>query len=168
MSPVSSVMSQPAHDYFSTSVAADKPVKRMTPWDAAAKSPLGLVDDAFGPQTIQESIVANVISAALRKTLPAPPDHWKERVAYEHPAPSAHAKFALFGRSHSSAITPAPSTMSAPSSVAHGGAHLQQAHYGQRAQTDPDMFSMDSSSDYCLAVGNFNYNPYPKGWKRQT
>ncbi|XP_062991291.1 synaptopodin-2 isoform X2 [Elgaria multicarinata webbii] len=169
MSPISPVMFQAAPDYFSKpSSVVDKPGKRLTPWEAAAKSPLGLVDDAFGPQTMEESIVANVVSAARRKTLPAPPDDWKQKVAYEHPAPSAHAKLASFGRSHSAAIFPAKSTMSAPSSSVHCGSRLQHAYYGQRARTDPDMVSMDSRSDYCLSIADSNYNPHPKGWRRQT
>lgn len=169
MSPVSPVMFQPAPDYSSKPAPAlEKPGKRLTPWEAAAKSPLGLVDEAFGPQTIQESIAANVLSAARRKTLPAPPDDWKQKVAYEHSAPSAHAKLASFGRSYSAAICPAKSTRSAPSSTAHYGSRLQYAYYGQRAQTDPDMASMDSRSDYCLSISDSNYNPHPKGWRRQT
>ncbi|XP_053259521.1 synaptopodin-2 [Podarcis raffonei] len=169
MSPVSPVVFQPAPDYFSKPPpAADKPGKRLTPWEAAAKSPLGLVDDAFGPQTIQESIAANVVSAARRKTLPAPPDEWKQKVAYEHPAPSAHAKLASFGRSQSAAFFPAKSTVSAPSSTAPCSSRLQYAYYGQRAQTDPDMVSMDSRSDYYLSLADSNYNPLPKGWRRQT
>ncbi|XP_066488790.1 synaptopodin-2 [Tiliqua scincoides] len=169
MSPVSSAMFQPGPDYSSKPAPAlDKPGKRLTPWEAAAKSPLGLVDDAFGPQTIQESIAANVVSAARRKTLPEPPDDWKQKVAYEHPAPSAHAKLTSFGRSHSATICPAKSTRSAPGSTAHYGSQLQYAYYGQRAQTDPDMTSMDSRSDYCLSITDSNYNPHPKGWRRQT
>ncbi|XP_015261410.1 PREDICTED: synaptopodin-2 [Gekko japonicus] len=168
-SPASPVTFQSATDYFGKPPpAVDKPGKRLTPWEAAAKSPLGLVDDAFGPQTIQESIVANVVSAARRKTLPAPPDDWKQKVAYQPPAPSAHAKLAAFGRSHPAAISPAKSTISAPSSTMRCGSPLQYAYYGQRARTDPDMVSMDSRSDYCLSVVDSNYNPYPKGWKRQT
>nr|XP_056711443.1 synaptopodin-2 [Euleptes europaea] len=169
MSPVSPVTFQPAPDYLDKPPpAVDKPGKRLTPWEAAAKSPLGLVDDAFGPQTIQESIAANVVSAARRKTLPAPPDDWKQKVTYQPPAPSAHAKLASFGRSHSAAVSSAKSTMSAPSSTGHCGSRLQYAYYGQRARTDPDMVSMDSRSDYCLSIADSNYNPYPKGWRRQT
>uniref|UniRef100_A0ACB8E8P2 Uncharacterized protein n=1 Tax=Sphaerodactylus townsendi TaxID=933632 RepID=A0ACB8E8P2_9SAUR len=146
MSPVSPVTFQPVPDYYfgKPAPAVDKPGKRLTPWEAASKSPLGLVDDAFGPQTIQESIAANVVSAARRKTLPTPPDSWKQKVAYQPPAPNAHAKLASFGRSHSAAMSSAKSTMSAPSSTMHCGSRLQYAYYGQRARTDPDMVSMDS------------------------
>ncbi|XP_060635001.2 synaptopodin-2 [Anolis sagrei] len=170
MSPISPGMFQPAPDYFSKPMptGADKPGKRLTPWEAAAKSPLGLVDDAFGPQTIQESIAANVVSAARRKTLPAPPDDWKQKVAYEHPAPSAHTKLSSIGRSHSATVYPPKSTMSAPSSTTHSSSRLQHAYYDQRTRTDPDVLSMSSRSDYCLSISDPNYNPHPKGWRRQT
>ncbi|XP_034298710.2 synaptopodin-2 [Pantherophis guttatus] len=169
MSPVSPVIFQSTPDYITKAPAAvDKPGKRLTPWEAAAKSPLGFVDDAFGPQTIQESIVANVMSAARRKTLSTPPDDWKRKVAYEHPAPSVHAKLASLGRSYSVATLPAKISMSAPSSNGHYGSRLQPAYCSQRAQTDPGMISMESRSDYCLSMSDSNYNPHPKGWRRQT
>ncbi|XP_058048592.1 synaptopodin-2 [Ahaetulla prasina] len=169
MSPVSPVMFQSTPDYITKAPAAvDKPGKRLTPWEAAAKSPLGFVDDAFGPQTIQESIVANVMSAARRKTLSTPPDDWKTKMAYEHPAPSVHAKLASLGRSYSVATLPAKISMSAPSSIGHYGSRLQPAYCSQHVQTDPGMISMESRSDYCLSMSDSNYNPHPKGWRRQT
>uniref|UniRef100_A0A8D0L611 Synaptopodin 2 n=1 Tax=Sphenodon punctatus TaxID=8508 RepID=A0A8D0L611_SPHPU len=169
MSPTSPVMLQPVPGYFRKFVlVADKPGKRLTPWDAAAKSPLGLVDDAFGPQSIQESIVANVVSAARRKTLPEPPDEWKQRVSYEPPAPSIHASLASFGQRHSGFISPPKSSMSAPSSTVQCVSQPQHGYYGQRSQTDPDMMSVDSRSDYCLSTFDSNYNPQPRGWRRQT
>ncbi|XP_025046470.1 synaptopodin-2 isoform X2 [Pelodiscus sinensis] len=169
MSPASPVMFQPGPGYFSQSAAAaDKPGKRLTPWEAAAKSPLGLVDDAFGPQNIQESIAANVVSAARRKTLPEPPDDWKQRVSCMPPAPGIHTNLASFGRRQSGIMSPPKSTMSAPNSTFQCGSRLQYAYYGQRSRTDPDMMSMDSRSDYCLSMANSNYNPHPRGWRRQT
>lgn len=169
MSLASPVMFQPGPGYFSKpAAAADKPGKRLTPWEAAAKSPLGLVDDAFGPQNIQESIVANVVSAARRKTLPEPPDDWKQRVSCVPPGPGVHASFASFGTRQSDITSPSKSSMSAPNSTFQCGSRLQHAYYGQRSRTDPDMMSMDSRSDYCLSMANSNYNPHPRGWRRQT
>uniref|UniRef100_A0A8C8STB9 Synaptopodin 2 n=1 Tax=Pelusios castaneus TaxID=367368 RepID=A0A8C8STB9_9SAUR len=133
MSPVSPVMFLPDPGYFNKPAAADKPGKRLTPWEAAAKSPLGLVDDAFGPQNIQESIVANVVSAACRKTLPEPPDDWKQRVSSVPPAPSVHASLTSFGRKQSGITSPPKSSMSAPSSTFQCGSRLQSAYYGQRS-----------------------------------
>ncbi|KYO47433.1 synaptopodin-2 [Alligator mississippiensis] len=168
-SPSFPVIIQPAPDYFSKPPGAtDRSGKRLTPWEAAAKSPLGLVDDAFGPQNIQESIVANVVSAARRKTLPEPPDDWKQRVSYEPPAPSIHASLASFGKRQSGIISPPKSTMSAPSSTSQCGTRLQYAYYGQRSQIDPDMMSMDTRSDYGLLTPDLHYNPHPRGWRHQT
>ncbi|XP_076150273.1 synaptopodin 2b [Alosa pseudoharengus] len=53
-------------------------VKPPSPWEAAAKSPLGLVDEAFAFQDVPQA------SAAMhRRSLPEPPLEWKQRVSYE-------------------------------------------------------------------------------------
>ncbi|XP_023782284.1 synaptopodin-2 [Cyanistes caeruleus] len=164
MSPTSPLVFQPAPDYFSKpDTAADKPGKRLTPWEAAARSPLGLVDEAFGPQSMQESIAANVVSAARRKTLPEPPDEWKLKVSYEPPAPSGSV--ALLGGKQSGVLSPRKSSLSAPSQA---GPKLQYPYCTQRSTTDPDILSMDSRSDYFLSTADSNYNPQPRGWRRPT
>ncbi|XP_074398166.1 synaptopodin-2 isoform X2 [Zonotrichia albicollis] len=160
------VTAQPAPDYFSKpDTAADKPGKRLTPWEAAARSPLGLVDEAFGPQSMQESVAANVVSAARRKTLPEPPDEWKLKVAYEPPAPSG--SIASLGGKQSGVLSPQKSSLSAPSAP-QAGPKLQYPYCTQRSTTDPDIMSMDSRSDYCLSTADSNYNPQPRGWRRPT
>ncbi|NXA28537.1 SYNP2 protein, partial [Ibidorhyncha struthersii] len=167
MSPTSPLIFQPAPDYFSKpDTAADRPGKRLTPWEAAARSPLGLVDEAFGPQNMQESIAANVVSAARRKTLPEPPDEWKQKVSYEPPAPSGSV--ALLGGKQSGIVSPPKSSMSAPSATMQAGSQLQYPYCSQRSRTDPDIMSMDSRSDYCLSTADSNYNPQPRGWRRPT
>ncbi|NXN55748.1 SYNP2 protein, partial [Rynchops niger] len=167
MSPTSPLTFQPAPDYFSKpDTAADRPGKRPTPWEAAARSPLGLVDEAFGPQNIQESIAANVVSAARRKTLPEPPDEWKQRVSYEPPAPSGSV--ALLGGKQSGIVSPPKSSLSAPGATTQAGSQLQSPYCSQRSRTDPDIMSMDSRSDYCLSTADSNYNPQPRGWRRPT
>ncbi|NXX84182.1 SYNP2 protein, partial [Urocolius indicus] len=167
MSPTSPLTFQPAPDYFSKpDTAADKPVKRLTPWEAAARSPLGLVDEAFGPQNMQESIAANVVSAARRKTLPEPPDEWKQKVSYEPPAPSG--SIALLGGKQPGHVSPPKSSLSAPSATMKAGSQLKYAYCSQRSRTDPDIMSMDSRSDYCLSTADSNYNPQPRGWRRPT
>ncbi|NWI95401.1 SYNP2 protein, partial [Pitta sordida] len=167
MSPTSPLMFQPAPDYFSKpDTAADKPGKRPTPWEAAARSPLGLVDEAFGPQNMQESIAANVVSAARRKTLPEPPDEWKQKVSYEPPAPSGSAAF-LGGKQAGVPSSP-KSSLSVPSAPVPAGSQLQYPYCTQRSRTDPDIMSMDSRSDYCLSTADSNYNPQPRGWRRPT
>ncbi|NXT31407.1 SYNP2 protein, partial [Pelecanoides urinatrix] len=167
MSPTSPLIFQPAPDYFSKpDTAVDRPGKRLTPWEAAARSPLGLVDEAFGPQNMQESIAANVVSAARKKTLPEPPDEWKQKVSYEPPAPSGSV--ALLGGKKSGIIPSPKSSLSAPSAATQAGSQLQYAYCSQRSRTDPDIMSMDSRSDYCLSTADSNYNPQPRGWRRPT
>ncbi|NXJ80295.1 SYNP2 protein, partial [Trogon melanurus] len=162
-SPTSPLLFQPAPDYFSKpDTAADRPGKRLTPWEAAAKSPLGLVDEAFGPQNMQESIAANVVSAARRKTLPEPPDEWKQKVSCEPPAPSG--RVALLGGKQPGMISAPKSSLPAPSA----GSQPQYAYCSQRSRTDPDIMSVDSRSDYCLSAADSNYNPQPRGWRRPT
>ncbi|NWQ86862.1 SYNP2 protein, partial [Burhinus bistriatus] len=167
MSPTSPLIFQPAPDYFSKpDTAADRSGKRLTPWEAAARSPLGLVDEAFGPQNMQESIAANVVSAARRKTLPEPPDEWKQKVSYEPPAPSGSV--ALLGGKQSGMVPPPKSSLSAPSATTQAGSQLQYPYCSQQSRTDPDIMSMDSRSDYCLSTADSNYNPQPRGWRRPT
>ncbi|NXH14774.1 SYNP2 protein, partial [Bucco capensis] len=166
-SPTSPLTFQPAPDYFSKpDTAADRPGKRPTPWEAAAKSPLGLVDEAFGPQNMQESIAANVLAAARRKILPEPPDEWKQKVSHKPAAPSGSV--ALLGGKQSSTVSPPKSSLSAPSATTQAGSHLQYAYCSQGSRTDPDTMSMDSRSDYCLSTADSNYNPQPRGWRRPT
>ncbi|KAM6136587.1 synaptopodin-2 [Phoenicopterus ruber ruber] len=166
ISPTSPLIFQPAPDYFSKpDTAADRPGKRLTPWEAAARSPLGLVDEAFGPQNMQESIAANVVSAARRKTLPEPPDEWKQKVSYEPSAPSGSV---ALGGKQSGIVSPPKSSLSAPSATTQAGSQLQYAYCSQRSRTDPDIMSMDSRSDYCLSTADSNYNPQPRGWRRPT
>ncbi|NXT74624.1 SYNP2 protein, partial [Zapornia atra] len=167
VSPTSPLIFQPAPDYFSKpDTAVDRPGKRLTPWEAAARSPLGLVDEAFGPQSMQESIAANVVSAARRKTLPEPPDEWKQKVSYEPPAPGGSV--ALLGGKQTGVLAAPKSSLSASSANAQAGSQLQYAYCSQRSRTDPDIMSMDSRSDYGLSKADSNYNPQPRGWRRPT
>ncbi|NWI58679.1 SYNP2 protein, partial [Calyptomena viridis] len=167
MSPTSPLIFQPAPDYFSKAdTAADKPGKRLTPWEAAARSPLGLVDEAFGPQNMQESIAANVVSAARRKALPEPPDEWKQKVSYEPPAAGGSA--ALLGGKQPGVPSPPKSSVWAPSAPVQAGSQLQYPYCTQRSRADPEIMSVDSRSDYCLSTADSNYNPQPRGWRRPT
>ncbi|XP_030900584.2 synaptopodin-2 isoform X2 [Melopsittacus undulatus] len=167
MSPTSPLTFQPAPDYFSkTDTVADRTGKRPTPWEAASRSPLGLVDEAFGPQNMQESIAANVVSAARRKTLPEQQDEWKQKVSYEPPVTSGSV--ALLGGKQTSIISPSRSSLSTSSVTTQVGSHLQYAYCSQQSRTDPDIMSMDSRSDYCLSTADSHYNPQPRGWRRPT
>ncbi|XP_024229415.1 synaptopodin-2 isoform X2 [Oncorhynchus tshawytscha] len=63
----------------------DKSYKPPSPWEAAARHPMGLVDEAFTFQNLQQAIAFNVCLAAQRKLLPEPPAEWKSRVSYDPP-----------------------------------------------------------------------------------
>ncbi|XP_028932443.1 synaptopodin-2 isoform X2 [Ornithorhynchus anatinus] len=113
LSPTSPLVFQSAPDYIGQpDPGLEKISKRLTPWEAAAKSPLGLVDDAFGPRNIQESIVANVVSAARRKIMPEPPEYWKQRVSY--PPQALKATLGPLGRRESSSVSAPRSNMAVP------------------------------------------------------
>lgn len=60
--------------------------KPPTPWEAASRHPLGLVDEAFTFLDIQQSIASNLRYAAESKLLPVPPAEWRAKVAYEPPS----------------------------------------------------------------------------------
>ncbi|XP_071609597.1 synaptopodin-2 [Heliangelus exortis] len=164
---MSPLIFQPYPDYISKAdTAAGRAGKRLTPWEAAARSPLGLVDEAFGPQSIQESIAANVVSAARRKTHPELPDEWKQKVSHEPPAPSGSV--ASLGKKQSGILPLPKSSQSASSATMQAGTQLQYAYCNQWSRTDADIMSMGSRSDYCLSTSDPNYNPQPRGWKRPT
>ncbi|XP_042340190.1 synaptopodin-2-like [Plectropomus leopardus] len=64
----------------------EKVLKSLTPWEAASRSPIGSVDDAFVFQSLPSSVASNVKAAGHRRSLPEPPDEWKRRVSLD-PAP---------------------------------------------------------------------------------
>uniref|UniRef100_A0A452Q982 Synaptopodin 2 n=1 Tax=Ursus americanus TaxID=9643 RepID=A0A452Q982_URSAM len=156
---------QPAYNYSSKPTEElEKANKRLTPWEAAAKSPLGLVDDAFKPRNIQESIVANVVSAARRKVLPGRSEDWNERLSYVPQAQKANVS--LFARQeYNVASLPNNNNMSTNSQY---GSQLPYAYYRQPSRNDSEIMSMETRSDYCLSIADCNYNPHPRGWRRQT
>lgn len=63
----------------------EKGCKRLSPWEAASRHPLGLVDEAFSFQDLQQDLVSSVHSAAQRRSLPEPPAEWKAKVSYQAP-----------------------------------------------------------------------------------
>lgn len=64
----------------------EKPYKPLSPWEAASRSAIGSVDEAFMPQGRGSSFATNVVAAGNRRALPEPPEEWKRRVSLE-PAP---------------------------------------------------------------------------------
>lgn len=60
-----------------------KSFKRLSPWEAASRHPLGLVDEAFSLQDLQQDLVSSIRSAAQRRNLPEPPAEWTAKVSYQ-------------------------------------------------------------------------------------
>ncbi|XP_073495883.1 synaptopodin-2 isoform X2 [Phyllobates terribilis] len=159
-SPLSPSLFEPApgYGYFGKSAATSEiPGKMLTPWEAATKSPLGFVDDAFLPQTIHESVSANVLSAARRKTLPEPPAAWKSTSTLP-PRNSASAY-----RSRPSSSTLPKNIVSAPSMQC--GYQLRYP-YPSSHSTNVGSVPLETRSEYCMPTGsNPNFNPYPRAWR---
>nr|XP_032805924.1 synaptopodin 2-like protein [Petromyzon marinus] len=72
----------------SSAAASGLPPTGLSPWEAAARSPLGSVDAAFRATSAPAMVARAVLAAARRKTLPRPPEEWRDRVT-GHPAPPA-------------------------------------------------------------------------------
>ncbi|XP_078453471.1 synaptopodin 2-like protein [Lampetra planeri] len=73
---------------LSSSSTSGLPPTGLSPWEAAARSPLGSVDAAFQATSAPAMVARAVLAAARRKTLPRPPEEWRDRVT-GHPAPPA-------------------------------------------------------------------------------
>ncbi|XP_051821999.1 synaptopodin-2 isoform X1 [Antechinus flavipes] len=165
----SSLMFQPS--YINPSKPAGEPAKvnkRLTPWEAAAKSPFGLVDDAFGPRNIQESIMANVVSAAHRKSFPEPFEDWKPRISY---APQAQkTNLGPLYRRENGIIPNLPKNTRA---ISYANSQYDAplpyfTYYGKPSRTGFERMTMETKSEYGLSFSDGNYNPHPRGWKRET
>lgn len=61
----------------------EKAYKPLTPWEAASRSPLGSVDEAFVLQDQPSSVASSLVLAGQRRSLPEPPEEWKRRVSLE-------------------------------------------------------------------------------------
>ncbi|XP_036985767.2 synaptopodin-2 [Artibeus jamaicensis] len=131
----------------------------LAPWEAAAQVPLGLAEDAFEPRDIRESIAANVVSAARRKVLPGPSEDWNDRLPRVLRAPGAST--GSLGRREWGAA-PLPGHRVPP------GSQWSSACSWQLSRTGSEMMSLETRSDYGLSVAGGNYNPQPRGWRRQT
>ncbi|XP_074084417.1 synaptopodin-2 [Macrotis lagotis] len=168
VSSTSLLMFQPSPSYPSKPVGEPAKVnKRLTPWEAAAKSPLGLVDDAFGPRTIQESIMANVVFAAQRKSLPEPLDDWKIRVSS---APQAQkSNLGSFYRSENGIPSLLKNTKATTYASSQYEAPLPYStYYVKPSRTGFERMNMETKSEYGFSFRDGNYNPHPRGWKRET
>ncbi|XP_051041520.1 synaptopodin-2 [Phodopus roborovskii] len=154
---------QPAHGYSGKpTVRPEKANKRPTPWEAAARSPLGLVDDAFRPRSIQESIVTNVVSAARRKVFTESQEDWKEKLSFVPQTQKTNMSFSE--RQEYNAPSPVNSHMSTHSVYSP---QLPYMCYRQESRYDPKIMTMETRSEYGLPLGGCSYNSQPRGWRYQ-
>ncbi|XP_029353195.1 synaptopodin-2 [Echeneis naucrates] len=58
----------------------------LSPWEAASRSPIGSVEEAFVFQSLPSSVASSVKAAGHCRSLPEPPDEWKRRVCLDPPA----------------------------------------------------------------------------------
>ncbi|KAM6949614.1 uncharacterized protein synpo2a [Aplochiton taeniatus] len=137
--------------------------KPPTPWEAASRHPLGLVDEAFAFQNLQQSIATNVYQAAQRKLLPEPPAEWKARVSY-HPPQKPGASLCLKqnqkqSQSHAFTkpfVSPTKSTASAPAYPA-GGRSLYRGWQPQRSLTETNIGPSVTSWEHKKTPGKPSY-----------
>lgn len=154
---------QPAYSYSSKpTLEQEKANKRPTPWEAAAKSPLGLVDEAFRPRSMEESIVANVVSAARRKVFAGSQEDWKERLSFVPQTQKTSMSFSE--RREYNVPSPVNSHVSSHSLYS---SQLPYVCYRKESRNDLKAMSMDTKSEYCLPLGGYDYNPHPRGWRHQ-
>ncbi|XP_037832336.1 synaptopodin-2 isoform X2 [Kryptolebias marmoratus] len=87
----------------------EKGFKPLTPWEAASCHPLGLVEEAFAFQNLQQSLASNVRLAAQRKMLPEVPAEWQAKVTYQTPQKTGSQ---TWSQSRSQSRAPIPSFVS--------------------------------------------------------
>ncbi|KAM6960173.1 uncharacterized protein synpo2a isoform 2-T2 [Tautogolabrus adspersus] len=122
----------------------EKSHKPPTPWEAASRHPLGLVDEAFTVPNLQQSLVSNIHMAAQRKILPEPPAEWKARVSYQAPQKTGSQTWTQ-SQSHCprraplpSFVSPTRSTVSSP--AGNGGYRSLPRHWQpQRSVTEGNL-----------------------------
>ncbi|XP_039996956.1 synaptopodin-2 isoform X2 [Xiphias gladius] len=89
----------------------EKGHKPLSPWEAASRHPLGLVDEAFAFQNLHQTLASNIRLAAQRKLLPEPPAEWKARVSYQTPQKTGSQTWSQ-SQSRSQSRAPLPSCVS--------------------------------------------------------
>ncbi|KAL7876052.1 hypothetical protein AOLI_G00110150 [Acnodon oligacanthus] len=144
-------------------VWSEKSRKPPTPWEAASRHPLGLVDEAFDFQDLQHSIATNLRSAAHRKLLPEPPADWKAKVAYEPPSKSQS-----WGTSRLSLpfLSPTKSTASAPAAPVPYGSPLRQSQ-PPRSITEANLGASLVRPENKRILGQSSYkSTYSYTWRR--
>lgn len=115
------------------------------------------MEDAFRSRDIQDSVVANMVSTAHRKVLPATMRGWGDGLPYAPQAPTASVD--LYGRREYYGAPLPNSSLPTHSQWLH-------ASYRQPYRNDSQMTSLETRSKYCLSAAEGNYNPHPRGWRR--
>ncbi|XP_074478927.1 uncharacterized protein synpo2a isoform X2 [Sebastes fasciatus] len=140
----------------------EKGRKPLMPWEAASRHPLGLVDEAFAFQDLQQSLAMNVRLAAQRKMLPEPPEEWKARVSYGASQKTGSQTWSQ-SQSRSPSRAPLPlfgsltrSAVSAPTSHA-GYRSLPRQWQPQRSVTQSNPVPSVSSSEIKRPLGKQTY-----------
>ncbi|XP_075999984.1 uncharacterized protein synpo2a isoform X2 [Genypterus blacodes] len=140
----------------------DRGRKPLSPWEAASRHPLGLVDEAFAFQNLKQTLISNVCSAAQRKMLPEPPAEWKARVSYQAPQKTASQTWSL-GQSRSQSRAPLPSFLSptkcivSPPAGSAGYRSLPRQWQPRRCMTETNLGHSRSSSESNRPFGKPSY-----------
>ncbi|XP_036372767.1 synaptopodin-2 [Megalops cyprinoides] len=156
-SPVTTPVFQPSCNPLERQASwLEKAYKPPSPWEAASRSPLGSVDEAFTSQNLQQSIASNVKAAAHRKSLPEPPAEWKARVSYEPPGKGEGRQYLA-----PQFVSPTKSVVSAPPAPTHYGPPFRQ-YQPQRSMTEANIGYIGSRP-----VSQPGYRPvYNTAWRR--
>ncbi|TKS68254.1 Synaptopodin-2 Myopodin [Collichthys lucidus] len=124
----------------------ERAYKPLSPWEAASKSPIGSVDEAFVFQSLPSSVASSVRAAGHRRSLPEPPDEWKRRVSLDPAAVSTghyHAAPAFQAPSMSRTFSPEkPAFYGPPFRPAQPLRSASRASIGYMGQgSNPTMYS---------------------------
>uniref|UniRef100_A0A8C5I5V5 Synaptopodin-2-like n=1 Tax=Gouania willdenowi TaxID=441366 RepID=A0A8C5I5V5_GOUWI len=144
----------------------DKSPKPLTPWEAASRHPLGLVDEAFAFQSVQQNLALNVNSAAQRKLLPKPPLEWKAKVSYQAPQKMASQ---TWSQSRSPRRAPIPSFVpqTRGSVPVHSGYNsLPRQWQNQRSNLGPPVSSYESKKPLGPQSYKSVYTSNTLSWRR--
>ncbi|KAF0029392.1 hypothetical protein F2P81_018497 [Scophthalmus maximus] len=140
----------------------EKVHKPLSPWEAASRHPLGLVDEAFASQNLHQTLASNIHLAAQRKMLPEPPAEWKAGMSYQAPPKTGSQTWSQSqSRSHSRAPLPSfasPTKGGVSSAAGHAGYRsLPRQWQPQRSVTQANLEPPVSSSDHKRPLGKQTY-----------
>ncbi|XP_058479808.1 synaptopodin-2 isoform X2 [Solea solea] len=140
----------------------EKGHKPLSPWEAASRHPLGLVDEAFASQNLYQTLALDICLAAQRKMLPEPPAEWKSTMSYQAPKKKGSQTWSPSqSRSQRRAplpsfVSPAKTAVSTPTGHAGYGS-LPRQWQPQQSVTEAMMKAPVSSSEYKRPMGKQTY-----------